>query len=83
MTGFDAAEYAAARARAARTLREIEQEATEQGLDLVAGLAGWQAERFEAWTPLASGPALAVRWRGCYRASFGMVHVRPGCRCPK
>ena len=29
-----------------------------------------------SWSPLAI-PA------GCYRASFGVVHVRPGCRCPR
>jgi hypothetical protein len=86
---FDPAGYMAARAGAARSLREMEAEAAELGLDLIAELAGWQAGQFEGWTPFAAMCAGDFRrpWSppeipaGCYRASFGMVHVKPGCRC--
>ena len=46
------------------------------------------AENPPVWEPLrhpvprssAAGPEIPA---GCYEASFGMVHVRPGCRCPR
>jgi hypothetical protein len=90
VNGFDSAGYLAARASAARALREIEVEAAELGLGSLAGLAGWRAAQFEGWTPFWEMPDSAFRlpWTppeippGCYEASFGWVHVRPGCRCP-
>lgn len=40
------------------------------------------------WSPLNSWPtspptAPPAIPGGCYEASFGWVHVRPGCRCPR
>lgn len=32
------------------------------------------------WSPRYERPVLP---RGCYDASFGPVHVKPGCRCPR
>jgi hypothetical protein len=83
--------YRAARAGAARSLREVEAEAVEPGLGSLAGVAGWQAAQFESWSPFAAMPNSAFRPScvapeirgGCYEASFGWVHVRPGCRCPR
>lgn len=89
MSDFDGAAYPAARVGAARSLREIEAEAAELGLGPLAGLAGWQAEQLERPTPFTAAidPGFGVDYRkamrmgGCYEASFGWVHVRPGCRC--
>ncbi|MCX4751759.1 DUF6221 family protein [Kitasatospora sp. NBC_01287] len=89
--GNEPARYAAARAGAARSLREMEEEAAELGLGSLAGLAGWQAEQFEGWTPFTALPDSAFRLArrppeipaACYAASWGWVHVRPGCRCPR
>jgi hypothetical protein len=88
---FDAAGYLAARAGLARSLREVEAEAADLGLGPLAELAAEQAVRFEGWTPFAWLPDSAFRRpymppeipAGCYEASFGRVHVRPGCRCPR
>lgn len=91
VSGFDGAGYLAARVGAARSLREVEEEAAELGFGSLAGLAGWQAEQFERWTPFTAMLDTARRRDveppgpvgGCYVASFGRVHVRPGCRCPR
>lgn len=59
-------------------------------------LHGMVAEMLERWSPFASAPIRAYDlvappapppWdgprtsAGCYAASWGWVHVRPGCRC--
>ncbi|MFE2407063.1 hypothetical protein ACFXDE_01830 [Kitasatospora sp. NPDC059408] len=90
MSDFDVAGYLAARAGAARSLRAVEAEAAELGIGLLAEMAGWQAEQFEAWTPFTAmaDSVFRVSCRppeisaACYEASFGWVHVKPGCRCP-
>jgi len=87
----ESARYAAARTAAARSLREVEAEAVELGIDLLAELTRCEAERFESWSPFAAMADSAFRrpWTppaipsGCYAASWGWVHVRPGCRCPR
>jgi hypothetical protein len=34
-------------------------------------------------SPFFDGPKPTPRMpSACYEASFGVVHVRPGCRCP-
>lgn len=99
--GREPARYAQARAGAARSLREMEEEAAEAGFGVVAGLARLQAELLERPSPFASvgikpydlvlppppppwgGPWRRVASSGCYEASWGWVHVRPGCRCPR
>lgn len=82
--GQEPARYAAARVAAARSLRALGVSAAEAGLNMVAGVARWQAESLEQPSPFAS---MATRQpapdpsTGCYAASWGWVHVRPACRC--
>lgn len=94
VSDFEAADYLAARAGAARSLRAVEVSAAEAGYRALAGVAGWQAGLLERPSPFAALAAeLRQSWEpadrlsssaipgGCHEASFGMVHVRPGCRC--
>ena len=43
-----------------------------------AEFSRWEYRPRWEWGRSWSRPAIPS---GCYRASFGMVHVRPGCRC--
>jgi hypothetical protein len=50
----------------------------------LVGVAGCFAQQLEAPSPLGHRQAeRAVLSPHCYDASWGRVHVRPGCRCPR
>jgi hypothetical protein len=46
------------------------------------------SENPPVWEPLLRPVTRLTHWAppeippGCYEASFGWVHVKPGCRCP-
>lgn len=91
MSDFDGAAYLASRAARAREWREIQAEANELDLGAMAALCDWQAEQLERPTLFTASidPAYGVdftktvRMGACREASFGWVHVRPGCRCAR
>lgn len=81
------ARYGAARARLATTLRESQALFAEEHGEVwdwrneLNGVLAEMLERPSPFAAMAGRQAAVVSSAGCYEASFGMVHVRPGCRC--
>lgn len=77
--------YAEARAGTAAWVRAMLAEAVESPNPFMAAAAGplrMVAEMMEGYSPFTrSGPVPRGPSEGCREASFGWVHVRPGCRC--